>query len=174
MRSTPRRVDGRFANPWPTAEPEALPGEAPPDATPREGELRDFLAWRFGRASRARRRAARRPGWAPPRAKPAVLEAGDARTALTWVGHSTWLLQVDGRAFLTDPAFGDALVVPRLSPPAFRVEAVPRLDALLVSHDHSTTSTAAPWSACRATCPSSAGSGSTRGSAASASPTCAA
>lgn len=133
----PLRVDGRFANPWPTREPGAIPGEAPPTTSPEQGDVKRFLEWRFGREARARRKAARRPGWQPPRVKPDVLAAGDTGTAATWIGHSTWLLQVDGRAFLTDPVFGRAAIVPRRSAPAFTsVRQVPRLDALLVSHDH--------------------------------------
>ncbi len=61
---------------------------------------------------------------------------------ITWLGHSTLLLEVDGLRVLTDPVFG-----PRASPVSFagarrfhpapvRVEQLPPLDAVLVSHDH--------------------------------------
>ena len=137
MRSMPLLVDGRFRNPWPTREPEAIPGEAPPGNDPgHTGEFREFLEWRFGREARAYRRSARRPGWEPPRATPAILPAGDPGTALTWIGHSTWLLQTDGRAFLTDPIFGELPLIHRRGAPGIGIDGLRRLDALLVSHDH--------------------------------------
>jgi L-ascorbate metabolism protein UlaG (beta-lactamase superfamily) len=60
----------------------------------------------------------------------------------TWLGHSTVLLEIDGWRVLTDPVWG-----PRASPTRFvgpkRFQPVPvpmsdlpRLDAVLVSHDH--------------------------------------
>jgi len=61
---------------------------------------------------------------------------------VTWLGHSTMLLEVDGVRVLTDPVFGD-----RASPVSFagprRFHAVPAtiaelppLDVVLLSHDH--------------------------------------
>ena len=66
----PLRVDGRFANPWPTREPEAIPGEAPPSTSPEQGDFRRFLQWRFGPERRARLREGPGRGWEPPRATP--------------------------------------------------------------------------------------------------------
>jgi L-ascorbate metabolism protein UlaG (beta-lactamase superfamily) len=61
---------------------------------------------------------------------------------VTWLGHSTLLIEVDGHTFLTDPVWGE-----RTSPytwagpkrfydPPLRLESLPRLDAVLLSHDH--------------------------------------
>lgn len=61
---------------------------------------------------------------------------------MTWLGHSTVLVEVDGLRVLTDPVFGE-----RASPVSFagprRFHAVPAtiaqlppLDAILLSHDH--------------------------------------
>src|SRR5690606_23974232 len=61
---------------------------------------------------------------------------------VTWLGHSTVLLELDGYVILTDPVFGN-----RTSPLSFagpkRFHAVPAalsdlppLDAVLLSHDH--------------------------------------
>lgn len=73
-------------------------------------------------------------GWAEP-----VSSAG---LRLTWLGHSTVLLEIDGLRVLTDPVFGE-----RASPVSFagprRFHAVPatlaqlpELDVVLLSHDH--------------------------------------
>jgi hypothetical protein len=61
---------------------------------------------------------------------------------VTWLGHSTVLLEVDGLRVLTDPVFGS-----RLGPVSFAgpkrmhaapvtVAQLPPLDAVLISHDH--------------------------------------
>lgn len=60
----------------------------------------------------------------------------------TWMGHSSVLLEIDGKTILTDPHWG-----PRSSPfrnigpkrwyaPPLPLDQVPPLDAILISHDH--------------------------------------
>lgn len=62
--------------------------------------------------------------------------------AATWLGHSTVLLEIGGRRVLTDPVWSErvspsAAVGPRRAHPVpARVEELPRLDAVLISHDH--------------------------------------
>ena len=61
---------------------------------------------------------------------------------VTWFGHSTMLIEIDGRRFLTDPVWGDrasplSWVGPqRWYPPVLALEDLPALDAVLISHDH--------------------------------------
>jgi L-ascorbate metabolism protein UlaG (beta-lactamase superfamily) len=61
---------------------------------------------------------------------------------VTWLGHSTLLLEIDGLRVLTDPVFGE-----RASPMSFAgprrfhpvpatIAELPPLDAVLLSHDH--------------------------------------
>jgi L-ascorbate metabolism protein UlaG (beta-lactamase superfamily) len=60
----------------------------------------------------------------------------------TWLGHSTMLLEVDGRRFLTDPVWSQRaspsqLVGPkRFFGPPLALADVPPLDAIILSHDH--------------------------------------
>jgi N-acyl-phosphatidylethanolamine-hydrolysing phospholipase D len=130
--STPdhRRADGGFRNPW--------PGSA------RAGVgalLRWMLVERRGvaRTPDAARVAAAYPPAAP--AFDAPRAAADALTA-TWIGHSTYLLQIGGRNVLVDPVFGErASPVPfagprRFTPPGVALDALPPLDLVLHSHDH--------------------------------------
>jgi L-ascorbate metabolism protein UlaG (beta-lactamase superfamily) len=60
----------------------------------------------------------------------------------TWLGHSTVLIEIDGKHILTDPVWG-----PRASPSRFagpkrfqpvpiKLKALPPIDAVIVSHDH--------------------------------------
>lgn len=61
---------------------------------------------------------------------------------VTWLGHSTTLIEVDGVTVLTDPMFSEraspsTLAGPRrFHPPPLPLEALPRIDAVVVSHDH--------------------------------------
>jgi N-acyl-phosphatidylethanolamine-hydrolysing phospholipase D len=99
------------------------------------------------RASRFVRRAF--TGW-PPRGKtPAVLandgaelRANGKTPTITWVGHSTFLIQLDGMNILTDPHWGNraspvGFAGPRrLVPPGLDFESLPPIHAVVISHDH--------------------------------------
>ncbi len=61
---------------------------------------------------------------------------------VTWLGHSTTLIEIDGVTFLTDPQWSEraspsTLVGPRrFHPPPLALDRLPHLDAVLISHDH--------------------------------------
>jgi len=61
---------------------------------------------------------------------------------VTWLGHSTLLIEIDGVRLLTDPVWGQraspfAFAGPkRFHPPPAPLSALPALDAVIVSHDH--------------------------------------
>lgn len=75
---------------------------------------------------------------APPPARTEVVAASGARIAATWVGQATVLLQLDDRFVLTDPIFTGYAggVTHRLVAPGLRVEQLPPLSAVVVSHRH--------------------------------------
>jgi L-ascorbate metabolism protein UlaG (beta-lactamase superfamily) len=60
----------------------------------------------------------------------------------TWIGHSTFLLRTAGLTVITDPQFsrtaGPAswLGAKRTVPPAIPLEELPKVDLVLLSHDH--------------------------------------
>ena len=62
--------------------------------------------------------------------------------AATWLGHATCLLEVEGHWVLTDPVWSDRVspsrtIGPRRNhPPPVPLDDLPRLDAVLISHDH--------------------------------------
>ena len=101
---------------------------------PDPGIALPFL-WRRMRAS-----LRPRPGAAAVvRFDPKALERDPA---LTWIGHATFYVRMDAAAFLTDPVYSErasplAFAGPRrLVPPGVPLEALPRLDFVLLSHDH--------------------------------------
>jgi len=72
----------------------------------------------------------------------AELRANGMVPTLTWIGHSTFLLQIDSVNILTDPHWGDRaspvmFTGPRrLVPPGMRFEDLPPIHAVIISHDH--------------------------------------
>ena len=88
-------------------------------------------------------RGKRRPPGPIPIASP--LEAWQRAPSglrVTWLGHSTNLLELDGMRVLTDPVFGARLGPvsfagpKRFHAPPVKVAELPKLDAILISHDH--------------------------------------
>ncbi len=82
---------------------------------------------------------AARDGSGVPVAAPAPLPAAvPGRIAVTWLGHASVLLRVDGATLLVDPVLGDGILGARrrLTPPGLTVDELPPVDAVLISHDH--------------------------------------
>ncbi|MHB1857764.1 MAG: MBL fold metallo-hydrolase, partial [Acidobacteriaceae bacterium] len=61
---------------------------------------------------------------------------------VTWMGHSTLLIEIDGYRILTDPVWSErasfvSFAGPkRFYPPPLALKDLPPLDAVLISHDH--------------------------------------
>jgi L-ascorbate metabolism protein UlaG (beta-lactamase superfamily) len=72
----------------------------------------------------------------------AATDPGPTGLHVTWYGHASALVEIDGARVLIDPVWGErvspsTLVGPRrLHQPPVAVEALPRLDAIVISHDH--------------------------------------
>jgi L-ascorbate metabolism protein UlaG (beta-lactamase superfamily) len=124
-----RHFDGaHFHNPDGAIETPAPPG------TSRQG----FIArWLLGNDDR--------PPWpeaiAVRPARPAPFAAPRGMVA-TWVGHATVLVQAAGLNILTDPIWSDyASPLPPLGPkrvaqPGIRFDDLPRIDLIILSHNH--------------------------------------
>ncbi|MEQ1855892.1 MAG: MBL fold metallo-hydrolase [Longimicrobiales bacterium] len=129
MRPPHHLPDGRFRNPWPEA--------AHDDAIRRR--FRE-VAWEWFRKPM--------PPDPGPESLPTVpstiahprAEAGQVR--VTWVGHATHLIQLPGLNLLTDPMWSarpspvESMGRSRFVPASPGIEALPPIDAVLVSHDH--------------------------------------
>ncbi|MFF3617091.1 MBL fold metallo-hydrolase [Streptomyces sp. NPDC002580] len=124
IRRSPQYRDGAFRNRIPTTTLE--PGTT----------LDSTRAWATGR--RQRRPAGPVPVTAPPTAE--RLPPGGLH--ITWHGHSSALVEIEGARILTDPVFSDRcspapLPGPRrLHPSPVPVTELPPLDAVVISHDH--------------------------------------
>jgi N-acyl-phosphatidylethanolamine-hydrolysing phospholipase D len=122
------RPGGGFRNPWPHAQ--------------MHGFL-DFLKWSLIE----RRRNPRRPDPDPRvfvRVAPAYIvpRAAPDLLTITWIGHTSFLIQIGGLNVLTDPVWSERaspvqFVGPkRWVPPAVDFDRLPPVDAVILSHDH--------------------------------------
>ena len=114
-----RALTGRRAKTWPDAVP-VTPGFAPAAATACPATPAGALE------NRAR----------------CVAHPDPAAMFVTWIGHSTVLVQTAGLTILTDPVWAKrtgpwGLLGPaRVRPPGIRFEDLPKIDLVLVSHNH--------------------------------------
>ncbi len=59
-----------------------------------------------------------------------------------WVGHSTVMINHKGKTILTDPHFSEragpfgVMGPKRITPPPFNIEDLPKIDIILISHNH--------------------------------------
>ncbi len=118
---SPQFRDGVFRN---RAKPKPVPPGAMRDAA------KDML----------RGDALRKPAGAIPVVAPEP--PTDTGLHLTWYGHATALVEIDGARVLIDPVWSDRvspsqLVGPRrLHQPPQTLDQLPRVDAVVISHDH--------------------------------------
>ena len=121
MRRSPQFRDGRFHNRVKTSSVPAKPG----------GIARELL---FGEQRRT-----------PSAPVPLVTAAAPAATDglhITWYGHASTLVEIEGRRVLLDPVWSERvspsqLVGPkRLHPVPRALADLPELDAIIISHDH--------------------------------------
>lgn len=73
---------------------------------------------------------------------PAWIKANHSEATLTWIGHSTFLLQYQGINILTDPHLTErASPMPfgepsRWAPPGLDFHELPKIDVVIISHNH--------------------------------------
>jgi L-ascorbate metabolism protein UlaG (beta-lactamase superfamily) len=60
-----------------------------------------------------------------------------SETTITWIGHSTFLLQVAGLTIVTDPVWANRMgFARRLEAPGLALDEIPAVDIVLLSHSH--------------------------------------
>jgi L-ascorbate metabolism protein UlaG (beta-lactamase superfamily) len=123
MLRSPQYRDGQFHNVVPASI-------APPSSGP--GVARDML---FGKELR-------KPARPVPLAVPDLSEPPADGLRVTWLGHATVLVELEGKRLLFDPVWSDrvspsSVVGPRrLHPVPVPLEDLPPIDAVVISHDH--------------------------------------
>ncbi|MBG9737915.1 MBL fold metallo-hydrolase [Paenibacillus alvei] len=67
----------------------------------------------------------------------AFLNTNQTETTITWIGHSTFLLQIGGLNIVTDPIWATRMATQaRLAPPGIPIEKMPPVDIVIISHSH--------------------------------------
>jgi L-ascorbate metabolism protein UlaG (beta-lactamase superfamily) len=126
LRRSPHYSEGKFHNPIPTHK--LVPG------TYWEMVRRQF----FGKEERVPRKPI--PMVARTAGEYAAAPASGLR--VTWIGHASTLVEMDGRRILTDPIWSErcspsTLVGPkRFYPPPVSLDDLPPVDVVVISHDH--------------------------------------
>lgn len=109
------------------------------DIPPLQFRIGALLKWRL--IDRPERRP---PGGPIPRKAPsfATPRAAAGTVGVTWVGHSSFLIQLGGVNILTDPVWSQRASPvqwagpKRLSPPGFPIDQLPPIDLVVQSHNH--------------------------------------
>jgi N-acyl-phosphatidylethanolamine-hydrolysing phospholipase D len=113
----------------------------PPGSSSRTAGLADFAPFFLRRAANVTPPAVP-PGHALPEAEAVSALRAAGPESLTWLGHAAFLLRTGGKAILTDPLLSEraspfaALGPKRYVPPGIPVAVLPRIDAVVVSHNH--------------------------------------
>lgn len=101
-----------------------------------EKTMSHFKRWRQERLRKLREKDY---SYLVPNVQPDLTYLHHNRTepTMTWIGHSTFLLQHSGLNIVTDPVWAQQMGFQRrLTPPGIRIEDMPPIDVVLVSHSH--------------------------------------
>ncbi|MFC1829429.1 MBL fold metallo-hydrolase [Thermodesulfobacteriota bacterium] len=101
----------------------------------------DFLKWRWNRLWE---KTPDPESYHFPLAEnnPEFLASNTEKNTLTWIGHATLLVQIDGKNILTDPLFSDRASPvqwagpKRVVPPGLSLDDLPPIDIVVISHNH--------------------------------------
>lgn len=124
IRRSPNFRDGEFRNLRPT-----------PQMTSDKGFAGSMWAFLFAEKER------REPASPLPALKSDLHGLDRGEEVLVWFGHSSYLLQLDGKRFLIDPVFTDEWPMSLFFRPfkgtgVFTPEDMPQIDYLIITHDH--------------------------------------
>lgn len=87
----------------------------------RRGKVKD-LSFRIGQADQKQQ---------------ALLKNNKSELTITWIGHSTFLLQIAGLTIVTDPVWAKRMGFERrIEEPGLSLDEIPAVDIILLSHAH--------------------------------------
>src|SRR5919106_1951994 len=114
----------------------------PPGIPPRGGDFGDWTSFFMRRFGGTETPAVPDGHVLPPDEALAGLQRQRGPDSLTWLGHASFLIRLDGRTILTDPFLSrHASPIPpfgpeRFAPPGLTPAQLPPIDILLLSHNH--------------------------------------
>jgi L-ascorbate metabolism protein UlaG (beta-lactamase superfamily) len=97
--------------------------------------FKDLLQWRKERKGKQKDLSFQVPS--VEKTEEVFLQSNRKIPTITWIGHSTFLIQLNGLNILTDPVWANRLGTDkRLSPPGLPIGELPPIDVVLISHSH--------------------------------------
>src|SRR5262245_23978110 len=100
------------------------------DGTTPDKGLADFIKWRMERRAVA-------DDFVTPRRENDGAELREGPAHVTWIGHATFAARPGGKTLVTDPVWSPRLhTIKRRSAPGVRLEDMPKIDVVTVSHSH--------------------------------------
>jgi N-acyl-phosphatidylethanolamine-hydrolysing phospholipase D len=115
----------------------------PPGSPERGGDFADWASFFVRRLGQRQPQIALPAGHVLPDDEvQAGVHGHNGADSLTWLGHASFLIRLDGRTVLTDPYLTDyasplaPLGPKRFAPPALRPDQLPPIDLILLSHNH--------------------------------------
>jgi N-acyl-phosphatidylethanolamine-hydrolysing phospholipase D len=124
MLYAPHFKDGKFFNPW-----------MPMD---RSGLGRVLKWWLTQKDEYTGEEKSFKPGFVPNLKN--QIEKMPGEDFVAWIGHSTFLIRINGEYWLTDPMFSERALLPkRKTPPALSLEEIKGLNGrlnVIISHNH--------------------------------------
>ena len=108
------------------------------DGTADVADLVDLLRWQLGFHDEKRPRAPATGVAVPVVANDGRMIRQATKDALTWIGHASFLIQLGGKSALIDPVMSERLtaVLRRNVAPGLDWPALPKIDVVLVTHNH--------------------------------------
>jgi len=108
------------------------------DGSSRVSSIPAILKWKAGLHHEKRPRTPMTGVPVPAVQNDGVALRAGARDALTWIGHATFLVQLGGASALIDPVMSPKIAgfIPRNVAPGLAWTALPRIDLVLVTHNH--------------------------------------
>jgi len=104
------------------------------DSPSYRNSLKDLIKWRIERSKK------RKDYSEIPQSENKLvnyLEKNRTDTSVTWIGHSSFLLQLNGINILTDPVYSNQMgFTKRLSKPGLKITELPSIDLICISHGH--------------------------------------
>lgn len=100
---------------------------------PFEASIKDLLIWKLSKNPQKKEKEN------DPRTLPYSKERFDFQTGedyIIWLGHASYLIQTNGLTFITDPMLLDNFFLKRQSELPFPMAIFPKIDYLLLSHNH--------------------------------------
>ncbi|MCM3764444.1 MBL fold metallo-hydrolase [Neobacillus niacini] len=97
--------------------------------------FKDMLKWNKERRSKVKDLSVQIPQ--SPIKRVEEIRENRSRTSYTWIGHSTFFIQLSGLNILTDPVWAQRMgFQKRLTTPGLALEELPEMDVVVISHGH--------------------------------------